>query len=142
MKEFLATQFLPPSLPGLPDLSTSKQLRAGFLRWLLNFHSHLGTRVIHSSQSDTRISFNRDMAALGTALMSTLSHTDQEKMFRPWWDNLEDFVIYGLVSLGLIVLPTQIFQGTPLFCTICSTVIPIPITPTNTSLTTRKTSVE
>ena len=54
--------------------------------------------------------------------MSTLSHTDQEKMFRPWWDNLEDFVIYGLISLGLIVLPTQIFQGTPLFCTICSTV--------------------
>ena len=83
------------------------------------------------------------MAAIGTALMSTLSHTDQEKMFRPWWDNLEDFVIYGLISLGLIVLPTQIFQGTPLFCTICSTVIPIPIIiPTNTSLTTRKTSVE
>ena len=64
------------------------------------------------------------MAALGTALMSTLSHTDQEKMFRPWWDNLEDFVIYGLISLGLIVLPTQIFQGTPLFCTICTTVSP------------------
>ena len=64
------------------------------------------------------------MAALGTALMSTLSHTDQEKMFRPWWDNLEDFVIYGLISLGLIVLPTQIFQGTPLFCTICTTVNP------------------
>ena len=62
------------------------------------------------------------MAALGTALMSGLSHTDQEKMFRPWWDTLEDFVIYGLISLGLVVLPTQIFQGTPLACTICTTV--------------------
>ena len=62
------------------------------------------------------------MAAIGTALMSGLSHTDQEKMFRPWWDNLEDFVIYGLISLGLVVLPTQIFQGTPLACTICTTV--------------------
>ena len=35
------------------------------------------------------------------------------------WDNLEDFVIYGLITLGLIVLPTQVFQGTPLFCTPC-----------------------
>ena len=79
------------------------------------------------------------MAAIGTALMSTLSHTDQEKMFRPWWDNLEDFVIYGLISLGLIVLPTQIFQGTPLFCTICTTVrtiltIPRPLTPIRTNI--------
>ena len=59
------------------------------------------------------------MAAIGTALMSGLSHTDQEKMFRPWWDNLEDFVIYGLITLGLVILPTQVFAGTPLFCTPC-----------------------
>ena len=74
------------------------------------------------------------MAAIGTALMSTLSHTDQEKMFRPWWDNLEDFVIYGLISLGLIVLPTQIFQGTPLFCTICTTVTTVLTIPLLTPL--------
>jgi hypothetical protein len=24
-------------------------------------------------------------------------------LFRPWWDALEDFVIYGLILLGLIV---------------------------------------
>ena len=65
--------------------------------------------------------------------MSTLSHTDQEKMFRPWWDNLEDFVIYGLISLGLIVLPTQIFQGTPLFCTICTTVTGTTMNANNTT---------
>ena len=59
------------------------------------------------------------MATVGAALMSSLSHTDQEKLFRPWWDNLEDYVVYGLITLGLIVLPTQVFQGTPLFCTPC-----------------------
>lgn len=59
------------------------------------------------------------MALVGSALMSSLSHTDQEKLFRPWWDNLEDFVVYGLITLGLIVLPTQVFSGTPLFCTVC-----------------------
>ena len=24
-------------------------------------------------------------------------------MFRPWWDSIEDFVVYGLIMLGLIV---------------------------------------
>ena len=24
-------------------------------------------------------------------------------IFRPWWDNIEDFVVYGLIMLGLIV---------------------------------------
>ena len=35
------------------------------------------------------------------------------------WDALEDFVIYGLIMLGLIVSPTTIFNGTPLYCTLC-----------------------
>ena len=59
------------------------------------------------------------MATIGTALINTLSHTDTEKLFIPWWDNLEDFVIYGLITLGLVILPTQVFAGTPLFCTPC-----------------------
>ena len=62
------------------------------------------------------------MAAIGTALMGALGHSEHEKMFRPWWDALEDFVIYGLIMLGLIVSPTTIFNGTPLFCTLCSQV--------------------
>ena len=33
--------------------------------------------------------------------------------------DLEDFVIYGLITLGLVILPTQVFAGTPLFCTPC-----------------------
>ena len=31
--------------------------------------------------------------------------------FRPWWDNFEDFLVYGLVILGLIVAPTAIVNG-------------------------------
>eukprot|EP00090_Calanus_glacialis_P024671 TRINITY_DN38342_c0_g1_i1.p1 TRINITY_DN38342_c0_g1~~TRINITY_DN38342_c0_g1_i1.p1 ORF type:complete len:507 (+),score=138.46 TRINITY_DN38342_c0_g1_i1:23-1543(+) len=61
------------------------------------------------------------MAMLGSALMGGLmSHSDAEKMFRPWWDAIEDFVIYGLIMLGLIVSPTTIFNGTPLYCTLCT----------------------
>ena len=53
------------------------------------------------------------MAMLGSALMGLMSHSDAEKMFRPWWDAIEDFVIYGLIMLGLIVSPTTTFNGTP-----------------------------
>ena len=38
------------------------------------------------------------------------------------WDTLEDFVIYGLIMLGLIISPTTIFNGTPLYCTPCISV--------------------
>ncbi len=41
------------------------------------------------------------MATLGEALVSkVLGHTAAEKAFRPWWDDLEDYLIYGLVTLG------------------------------------------
>ena len=26
--------------------------------------------------------------------------SDAEKTFRPWWDNLEDVLLYGLIILG------------------------------------------
>ena len=41
------------------------------------------------------------MASLGAALATNvLGHTDAEKAFRPWWDNFEDYLIYGLITLG------------------------------------------
>lgn len=41
------------------------------------------------------------MASLGNALVTKiLGHSAAEKAFRPWWDNLEDFLCYGLVMLG------------------------------------------
>ena len=78
------------------------------------------------------------MASIGEALVSkVLGHSAAEKAFRPWWDNLEDYLVYSLVMLGkpiffplntilsltisgLVVLPTALFNGTPLDCTLCS----------------------
>ena len=41
------------------------------------------------------------MASIGNALVGKiLGHSAAEKAFRPWWDNLEDFLVYGLVMLG------------------------------------------
>jgi hypothetical protein len=55
------------------------------------------------------------MAAIGTALMGmVLGHIVAVKAFHPWWDSLEDYLIYGLVMLGIILLPTAIITGTPL----------------------------
>ncbi len=60
------------------------------------------------------------MASLGDALVNKiLGHSDAEKAFRPWWDNLEDFLVYALVMLGIIVAPTSIINGTPLDCNFC-----------------------
>ena len=51
------------------------------------------------------------MAAIGTALMrKVLGHSAVEKAFRPWWDTLEDYLIYSLVMLGLILVPTTIIM--------------------------------
>jgi len=60
------------------------------------------------------------MAAVGSFLMGRLlGHSEAEKAFRPWWDSLEDNLIYGLVLVGLIVVPTAIIMGTPLDCNFC-----------------------
>jgi len=60
------------------------------------------------------------MAAIGSLLMNkVLGHSDAEKAFRPWWDTLEDILIYSLVLLGVITVPTAIITGTPLDCSPC-----------------------
>lgn len=60
------------------------------------------------------------MAAIGGVLMDkVLGHSTAEKAFRPWWDTLEDFLIYSLVLLGIITVPTAIITGTPLDCNFC-----------------------
>ena len=52
------------------------------------------------------------MAAIGAALMGrVLGHSEAEKAFRPWWDALEDYLIYGLVMLGVVLVPTAIITG-------------------------------
>ena len=60
------------------------------------------------------------MASLGGALINkVLGHSEAEEAFRPWWDTLEDLLIYGLVMLGLLVVPTAMVMETPLECTFC-----------------------
>jgi len=60
------------------------------------------------------------MASLGSAIITRVfGHSEAEKVFRPWWDNLEDFILYGLVMLGLVVAPTSMVTGSPLECTFC-----------------------
>ena len=61
------------------------------------------------------------MASLGNALVNRiLGHSAAEKAFRPWWDTLEDYLVYGLVMLGLLTVPTSIItSGTPLDCNFC-----------------------
>jgi len=58
---------------------------------------------------------------LGNALVGRiLGHSAAEKAFRPWWDTLEDYLVYGLVMLGLLTVPTSIItSGTPLDCNFC-----------------------
>ena len=48
-----------------------------------------------------------------------LGHSEAEKAFRPWWDSLEDYLIYGLVMIGVVLVPTAIITGTPLDCNYC-----------------------
>lgn len=42
------------------------------------------------------------MASLAGALVTRiLGNTAIERAFRPWWDNLEQYLIYGVVMLGM-----------------------------------------
>ena len=60
------------------------------------------------------------MAAIGSALLGrVVSHTKAEMAFHPWWDDMEDYMVYGLVLVGLILIPQAVVSGTPLFCEYC-----------------------
>ena len=42
------------------------------------------------------------MAAIaGDLTQKILGHSDADKAFRPWWDNLEDGVLYSFVVMGM-----------------------------------------
>ena len=40
------------------------------------------------------------MALEGDVRKSLLDRTDAEKVFRPWWDTLEDMLLNTLIALG------------------------------------------
>ena len=80
------------------------------------------------------------MAFLGSALLGGMSLSAAEKAFRPWWDTIEDHIVYTIVILvgkiwnlvvtnivsyhintqGIIVAPTSLVMGTTLDCTFCT----------------------
>jgi len=60
------------------------------------------------------------MAFLGSALLGGMSLTSAEKAFRPWWDNIEDHIVYTIVILGIIVAPTSLVMSTTLDCSFCT----------------------
>ena len=60
------------------------------------------------------------MAQIGQELMSQVfGHSKAEKVFRTWWDVLEDYIIYSLVAMGLLVMPTSMITSSQLECTLC-----------------------
>ena len=49
------------------------------------------------------------MAVVGGALLEKFIGTSEaEKAFQPWWDTVEDFLVYGLIMLGKKVLTMDI----------------------------------
>ena len=42
------------------------------------------------------------MAVVGTALLDKfINCSDAERAFKPWWDTTQDFLVYGLIMLGM-----------------------------------------
>ena len=53
------------------------------------------------------------MAAIaGDLTKAVLGHSDADKAFRPWWDNLEDGVLYTFVIMGRYITPRFAFACT------------------------------
>ena len=42
------------------------------------------------------------MAVVGSALLDKfIGHSEAERAFQPWWDTMEDYLVYGLIMLGM-----------------------------------------
>ena len=58
------------------------------------------------------------MAVVGGALLDKFIGTSEaEKAFQPWWDTVEDFLVYGLIMLGKIQIEITIkSKYLPMIC--------------------------
>ena len=57
------------------------------------------------------------MAVVGDQLLTRVfGHSKAERAFRTWWDTVEDYMVYSLVTMGLIVMPTALVVNKPLHC--------------------------
>ena len=56
-----------------------------------------------------------EMAVVGGALLDKFIGTSEaEKAFQPWWDTVEDFLVYGLIMLGK--MPIEIAKVVLIIC--------------------------
>ena len=58
-------------------------------------------------------------AIAGDLTQKILGHSDADKAFRPWWDNLEDGVLYSFVVMGMFLL-SRICSYTNFYNTNCN----------------------
>jgi len=62
----------------------------------------------------------------GDLSKAIMGQTDAEKAFRPWWDLLEDKILYVFVCMSMVTLPMTFLSNTPLDCTIHHSLWPEP----------------
>ena len=53
----------------------------------------------HPNWKEAGCQVRKKMAALGSALLSSLGLTQAERAFRPWWDAIEDHIVYTIIIL-------------------------------------------
>ena len=49
-------------------------------------------------------------AVASSVAKSVLGHTDAENAFRPWWDSVQDHLIYGLITTGKLGVFRNIYS--------------------------------
>ena len=70
---------------------------------------------INLSRQNKQNSLQRDLKGLNRKYCTHV----EELHYRPWWQELEDYLLYGLVMLGIITYPTSVVGGNPLNCNFC-----------------------
>ena len=59
------------------------------------------------------------ISAVSKDLFQSLTLSKSEKAFHPWWDTLENFILYGMITTAIMVLQTDVMKGTSMDCTFC-----------------------
>jgi len=67
------------------------------------------------------------MASVSSAIFSALQFSEAESALRPWWDNIEDYSVYIILILAVVISPTSVPLGQPLECTKCDHYICYPM---------------
>merc|ERR1711971_1156681 len=80
----------------------------------------MGSHRLHPALLLINLTVGVTMAALGAAVMGkVMGKTEAEEAFRPWWDSLSDYILYGLAMISVVLLPTAMFTASPLWCNAC-----------------------